>query len=626
MQYPLGFYAVQSNWTAPESFPDLSGAPMIAVDIESRDPNLKKFGPGFVREDADVVGVAVATPDGFSGYYPVRHQGGGNLAPNRVFSWLRDQLKSDIPKVGSNILYDAEGLASEGVEMGGPWYDICGIEALLDEHRKRYGLPALALKYEGQEKNETLLKEAAHSYRIDPKSELYKLPAKFVGAYADEDALLPLKIFEAQRKVLEKEDLLDIFELETQVLPVLLKMRQAGVRVDIDQAEILSKQISVKEKKLLDDLRQECGRHVNPWAPKDLVAAFQRLKLHINRTARGNPSFTRDYLDSVDHPFVKKVVEYRRVNKMKRDFVEGVILKMSVNGRLYTTFSPLRSDDGGTVSGRFSSKLPNLQQIPARDEYWGLLIRSLFIAEHGMWWNKADYSQQEPRLLLHYANKRKHPGAAAALRQFVENPDTDYHQMVAEMAKCQRRQAKIVNLGVTYGMGKTSLAAELEMSLEKAVEFLEKYHVRVPYARAMARDCMTHAGRRGWIRTLLGRKCRFPLWESAKFDSEPGKPRTLEEARKKWPHDTLRRAELMKALNRLIQGSGADVNKKAMVEVAKRTDIILHLTVHDELDFSCDSEKAEKEVKETMETCCDTDIPMLVDVSRGPSWGEQENV
>jgi len=614
-----------SAWQPPKEFPQLTNAKILSIDCETRDPNLLTSGPGGVRHDGELVGVSIAADDNFCGYFPIGHRDGGNLDKEQCIAWLRDTLGGNQPKVGANLLYDLEWLRATGIQVNGPIRDIQIAEPLIDEERDGgFSLNNLAKYYLNEEKDEKLLREAATLQGYDPKSELWKLHSKYVGPYAEADARLPLLIWEKQEKILKDNDLWDIFLLESDLVPILLDMRFKGVRIDLEKAELLKEDSLSKEAELLNKLREIAGRVVEPWANHDIQFTFEKLGLWYPKTQHGNPSFTADWLSSHEHPFCQNLVEFRKINKMRRDFIEGICLKMQYNGRVHAQFHALRKDADGTRSGRFSSSTPNLQQIPARDEYWGPLVRSLFLPDEGAQWACLDYSQQEPRVLLHYAHLRRLRGSDEAVTQFNNNNATDFHQMVAEMASISRKQAKTINLGMFYGMGIYKLSQQLGLEMDEAKSLFEQYHSRVPFVRQLASECSKAAAQRGQIRTLLGRQRHFNMFEPADSrNTWPNRESPLNRtaAEKVWEGRPLRRSMTHKALNALVQGSSADMMKKAMVDLYKEG-IVAHITVHDELDLSVVDRDEAQRIATVMENCVQLNVPLKVDVETGPNWGD----
>ena len=575
----------ESNWIPPKEFPNLSGEKILGLDTETKDPQLMTMGPGTLRGDGYVVGVSLATEDK-KWYFPIAHEGGGNLDRDNVVRYLKDILSTNCPKVGANILYDLEWLRGDlGIRVRGPFYDIQVAEPLLDENKQGgYSLNNLAKHYLNVEKEEEGLEAAAKSYGVDPKGGLWQLHSKYVGRYAEADAQLPISIFQIQKKILIEQDLWEIFTLESELTDLLLDMRFLGVRVHIEKAYELSKDMLDQERRILDDLR------INPWSSKELQRLFEHEKIPIRYTDAGNPSFTREYLEHLNYPIVKKIVEYRILSKNRRDFIDGLILKQNIGGRLHAQFHQLRNDRFGTRSGRFSSSNPNLQQIPSRHPYWGPLIRGLFLPDSGFRFGRFDYSQQEPRLTVHYGEKCGLKGANEAGDKYRQDPKTDFHQLIAELTGLPRKQAKTVNLGLAYGMGKYKLANEMGVSIEEAEPILQKYHSNAPFIRQLANKCADRSTTAREIVTILGRKRR------------------------------LSDGSHHKALNALIQGSAADMTKKAMLDLSET--YTPHLQVHDELCFSIADDRDVDTIKTIMEEAITLTVPVKVDVTLGKNWGD----
>ena len=606
-------YKPQTEWVPPESFPDLSKYDEIAIDLETKDPDLKNTGSGSVTGKGHIVGIAVAVQD-WSGYYPIRHEGGGNMDHGAVTRWLQDVLKTPAIKIFHNAMYDVCFLRAERFKIQGRIVDTMIAGSLVDENRFRYDLGSLGRDYVGIGKNEAVLKETAEHWGIDAKSEMYKLPAMYVGEYAEQDAVLTLKLWLEMKKEIESQDIENIFNLETELFPCLVDMRFLGVRVDIEAAHKLKQELVSEEKKCLEKVWKETGVDVQIWAARSIEKVFQNQKLPYEKTAKTEaPSFTKNFLQNHSNELVKLIARAREINKAHTTFID-TILKHEHNGRIHAEINQIRSDQGGTVTGRFSYANPNLQQIPARNKDLGPRIRSLFIPEEGTTWGCFDYSQQEPRLVTHYAALDELYKVNEVLDAYNEG-EADFHQIVADMANIPRSQAKTINLGLFYGMGKNKLQAELGISKEDAEDLFRTYHDKVPFVKMLMESVSRRAQEKGHVRTLLGRRCRFPLWEPNQFGIH--KPLKHEEALLEHGPG-IRRAFTYKALNKLIQGSAADMTKKAMVELYKEG-ITPHIQVHDELDISVDG-NADK-IKEIMETAVELEVDNKVDYESGPNWG-----
>ena len=611
IQKPM--FSPQTEWLPPESFPDLSRYDEIAIDLETKDPQLKTMGSGSVTGRGEIVGVAVAVED-WSGYYPIAHEGGGNMDKRRVMEWFRIILNYPSTKIFHNAMYDVCFIRAAGLDIKGKIVDTMIAGSLVDENRFRYDLGSMGRDYLGRGKNESVLKETADIWGVDAKSEMYKLPAMYVGEYAEEDAKLTLALWQEMKKEILHQDIQSIFDLETELFPCLVDMRFLGVRVDIQAATQLKEKLSLEEKQCLLKVKKETGVDTQIWAARSIAQVFEKLRLPFDRTEKTNsPSFTKNFLQNHSHPVVQLIARAREISKAHTTFIDTII-KHEHKGRIHAEINQLRSDQGGTVTGRFSYSNPNLQQIPARNKELGPMIRSLFIPEDGCKWGVFDYSQQEPRLVVHYAALQNLYGVGDVLDSYKDS-NVDFHQIVAEMAEIPRSQAKTINLGLFYGMGKNKLQAELGINKEKSDMLFRQYHSRVPFVKQLMDSVMKRAQNRGQIRTLLGRLCRFHLWEPNQFGIHKALPH---EAALQEHGPGIKRAYTYKALNRLIQGSAADMTKKAMINLHKEG-ITPHIQVHDELDISV-SDNADK-IKQIMEEAVVLEVPNKVDYESGPNWG-----
>jgi DNA polymerase I-like protein with 3'-5' exonuclease and polymerase domains len=908
---------LEPDWNIPSGYPDLTQYPQIAIDLETCDPNLTTLGPGWARNDGFIVGIAVAAGDQ-AWYFPIRHGNGHNLDPKMTLKWLKKQMATPhIDKIMHNATYDAGWLRAEGVEVQGRIIDTMIAAPIIDENRFSYSLNNLGRDYIDMRKDEKMLRAAAKDWGIDPKKDMWQLPPAYVGAYAEQDALMTLKLWDRLKTEISSQDLTHIFNLETSIIPLMVEMRARGVRVNLDQAEIARKGLRAKVRDLKAEIKHKTGVDIEPWAPASVQQVFDALNLQYPKTEAGAPSFTKHYLNAHPHEVCQVIVRLREFDKADSTFIDS-ILRHEHNGRIHTEFHQLRSDDGGTVTGRFcvsadtlietqrgpvpivdvkprqdlalthlgrfqfirhliykgeeemvalrvssgsvvkctrnhrvltaagwkrvgeltvgqeiagvdfekrlgerrtvpegsrsvlgatkadyqrggsgsvhylshstgdvearrsgstaeggagaevfpfqnwleksnegkdrqpapqpqraavlrpawihpcaqtglvhgkadvetrirasggygadtwfdrgargharsshqrgssgqfpgqlgvgdaggasfptlsvtveeieplgvaqvwdievetdhsyvahglihhnSSSSPNLQQIPARDPDIKKLIRGLFIPEEGQMWGSFDYSSQEPRLLVHFAASMPDSMRSPVVDSFVEgyqDDNFDFHQMVADIAGINRKAAKVCGLGIMYGMGIGKLAAQLSISDAEAKDLMGTFNERVPFVKQLATVASNQAEKNGQIRTILGRLCRFHLWEPRTFGYN--KPLPLEEAKKEYGSlgNNLRRAFTYKALNKLIQGSAADQTKKAMADCYAEG-IIPMLTVHDELCFSVDNASQAEQIKEIMETGLPLKIPSKVDVDipamRGlpNNWGEVE--
>lgn len=636
-QLPLLTPTVEWKAPTPDQWPDLrrlSNRSLIGVDSETRDPTLNEAGPGGFRGVGSIVGVSISTKEFGDCYLPLRHYGGGNVEnPDKALEYLRYQLAGEQPKVGANILYDMEMLAVDDITLGGNIYDIQAAEALLDEWRLSYSLDSLALSYLGVRKNEVALREAANAFKIDPKRDLWRLPAGYVGAYAESDARYPREILPKQWRRLEAEGLLDAFRLESRLLRVLLEMRRVGARVDLARAERLRENLLKREIELQRQLEKEAGHGVDVWSGNSLANLCVGQGIYFPRTVKGNPSFAGDWLSIHPSPMLQMASQIRRFSKLRRDFLDSAIFGHACRhdgntAYIHAVFKSLKDDDGGAKHGRFACKDPNLQQVPKRDEEIGPLIRGVFIPEDGEVFGAPDYSAQEPRFQDHLAIQHKVRSWELVAAAYAKNPKLDRHQWVADLMgrPSERKKCKVLNLSIAYGAGPPSVSEQLGISLEEAKAEISLYYQGAPFVKGLQDYYGRQANGQGYIVLLGGRRCRFnqyePKWRSQ--DEEWTAPRSLEEARKEWPGQTLKRAYTHKALNRMVQGSCAHQTKVAMVNAWEQHKIITQMPVHDELAGSRKNPEEAKLLGEIMRDAIQLTVPTIVEVKTGRSWGECE--
>jgi DNA polymerase I-like protein with 3'-5' exonuclease and polymerase domains len=614
-QMPL--FTPETEWVMPDELKDLRGHKEIAIDLETNDPHLKQLGSGNVTNRGHIAGVAVAV-EGWSGYYPIQHEQGGNMDKKLVLEWLQDILKQENTTfIFHNAMYDVCWLRSAGLTIKGPIVDTMIAASLIDENRLSYQLNTLSKHYVGIGKDEKILIEAAKEYGLDPKADMWRLPSMFVGQYAERDAESTLKLWQRLKVELYNQELMDVFTLETKLFPCLVDMRFKGVRVDLEKAQNIKLNLIKREETLIKKIKNLTGVDVEIMAARSIAKAFDKLKLPYDRTAKSNePSFTKNFLQNHPHELPQAIAEARELNKAHSTFIDS-ITKHEVNGRIHADINQIRSDAGGTVTGRFSMSNPNLQQIPARHPELGPMIRSIFIPEEKHVWGSFDYSQQEPRILVHYAKLQNLTGVDEIVDAYNAG-DADFHQVVADMAGIERKQAKTINLGLMYGMGKNKLMAELGLMKESAEKLIRQYHSKAPFVKQLMDNVSRKANDRGRIRTLGGRACHFDLWQPVQFGVF--KPLPLEQARKEYD-EPLKRAFTYKALNKLIQGSAADMTKKSMVALYKNG-IIPHIQIHDEVDISIESQKQAEDIIEIMESAVELQVPNKVDYEKGDNWGE----
>ena len=582
-----------------------------------------------MRGQGDVVGIAIAVKD-WSGYYPIAHESGPNMERKKVLGWFADVLKTKADKVFHNAIYDMCWIHRLGLTVHGTVVDTMIMTSLVDENRFRYDLNSVAQHYTGMGKNESALQEAAKEWGVDPKAEMYKLPAMYVGEYAERDAEVTLALWQELKKEIEHQDLQSIVEVEQKVFPCILDMKIKGVRVSESQVDQLDHQLKLSYDKYIKRINDDTGIYPEVWAAKSIELVCNKLGIDdFDRTEKTQkPSFTKNYLKNHKHPVLRAIASARELDKLKNTFLES-IKNYVYNGRIHADIHQLKGDFGGTITGRLSYSNPNLQQLPNYTNI-GMGIRSIFMPEEGHRWGCFDYSQQEPRLVVHYALATLGTTGVQSIAdkydEARENPDdsdiqlaADFHSMVAEIADIERGQAKTINLGLFYGMGKAKLQAQLGVTDQVARNLLATYHNKVPFVKQLIHHTMDRAQQRGWIRTILGRKCRFNMWEPATFGMH--KPQTFEDASMEHGSRNIKRAFTYKALNKLIQGSAADMTKQAMINL-REAGITPMIQLHDELNVSYENKQEAVKIKEIMEQAVPLKVPNKVDFEDGECWGD----
>ena len=550
------------------------------------------------------------------------HERGGNVDEDMLKNWLRDVFKRDPIVVCHNAVYDLGWLRRWGVECNvSKVYDTMIAAPLIDENRFSYKLDHLSKDYLGERKQGNLLEEFGKEHGFRAIEYMHMVPVEYAGIYAEQDTNLTLKLWNVLRVEIQKQGLTDIFNLETKVLRLLLEMRWKGVRVDLERAAEVKKFFITEEEKIYQNIKAGTGidfGSADIWTATNIAKVFDKLGEKYARTEKsGQPQFQKSFLEEHDNPLIKSIGKAREYNKAHTTFVD-TLTKHQVDGRIHAEINQLKGEIGGTVSGRLSMNNPNLQQVPSRNELIGPMIRSIFVPEEGEKWASLDYSQQEPRLLVHYAKKHGLEGADTMIKFFREGKD--FHQVTADMAKISRKEAKTIGLGLMYGMGIKRLAESLEITEEQARALKQKYNDNVSFLNNIIVRATRYTEQNGYINTLLGRKCRFDLWENRDFYDK--RVMSEENAKKTWAWNEIKRAGTYRALNRLIQGSAADQTKKAMLDLWENTGVVPLIQIHDELNVSVANQTQANEIKEIMESAVELNVPVQAEAKLGNNWGE----
>lgn len=603
----------------------------VAIDIESYDPGLKARGPGFVYRDGRsfVVGVSLAWLEGQemqSLYLPWRHSE-GNVDIETSKSLLASLDLPEIELVGANIHYDLEGLRSDGLMFRcAQKRDVQIAEFLIDDATSSYSLASLANKYLGKSKSMDELQTSANrllGVGKDAYLNMHNLPSAVVSPYARRDAELTIDIYEKQIPVLQVEGLMEVFLLECGLIDYVQDVRWRGIRIDVERAFDVCSELKEgcdKHLKILETLSG--NRSFNIWAQRDIEKAAVELALPFPKTLKDNASFPAAWLSGQVAMFWKSLHQARLLDRGGAVFVKSKILDLQHNGRLYYQLSQVRGENGGTVSSRFASRNPNMQQIPARNSELAQKIRSLFLPEEGETWVSIDESQAEIRATVHYASLLGLPGAEDVVSQYVTNPDTDYHQWVANLTGISRREAKTITFAILYGAGVSKIASELGVEKDRAKEILSLYRAKLSFAQPLAERCRGVAVGRGYIKTILGRKRRFDLFGPAQFTTGV-KPKKHSLAIKEFgPY--VSRYFVHKALNALIQGSCADIHKLSLLNLYQQKTPLCLLPIHDEMNFSVPTESLNKDILKIRDTILNSHqlkVPRQVTIKCGNNFG-----
>jgi DNA polymerase I-like protein with 3'-5' exonuclease and polymerase domains len=610
------------TWTCPTELPYISDWKTVGFDTETKDPDLIESGPGFVYDKAHMIGFSVYTDTGYNEYFPIRHLSGQNFdGPWKL--WLKSLMaREDIEFIMANARYDLEVIMAEGIQCKGKVIDIQVVEALIDEDQNAYSLDAI-LKRRGLEtKNKGFMENelVRRGYIVEKGrnrgkadySKLEMLEPEWVAEYAKYDPKGTYDIYMQQKMDIERDELQTVFDLECELTPILFDMRWRGVPVNISGAEHMNEHMNDRCKELSDEIRRQSGMNIDPFSTDSIAAYLDTMGIYVPQTEKENNSVTNEYLQTLDDPVCKMLSEYRGTEKIRRDFVEGMVLENSYKGRIHPQYYQTRGasfmsdgDANGTRSGRIGAVNPNILQIPRRNPIWGKQVRALFLPEQGQRWCKADYNQQEPRILLHFAYLLNLEGASKARQIYIDRPETDYHQMMTDNVNVIRENKPItrgvgkdINLGLAYGLGKAKMADKLHIPQTESNALLLDYHEVNPFVRKLQQKCIDVATMRGYVKTILGRRRRFNKWEAVNWSLSKGKTNTdREQAEADWGR--VRRAMVHKALNSIVQGSAADQMKKALIGIYK-AGISINATIYDETGTSVDGVKEALMVRDIM--------------------------
>jgi DNA polymerase-1 len=587
----LPLFDLPSSWTPPREPPNLDNVELMAIDTETYDPRLLTHGPGFTRGESRPVGASIATEDS-SWYFPFDHP--GDNCEWDVKRWLQETFAVNRRYIFCNAMYDVGALSIIDAIPQGEWADICIIQAMLNEQfQPGYSLDAMSRYWLGSGKDETLLNQALATYGFNDKGGISFLPARYVGQYADIDAMRTMQTYVCQWPHIEAEDLVGVLDLEEAILPIIWRMMKRGINLDWDRAAYLHDKWDKERKELFTNVSKMAGMAIDPGSSKSIARYCHASGITYRMTDKGNPSFTADWLAEATDPVLSAIARMRKIVKMM-GFIESWHEYRGKDGRVHPQWLTTMAEEGGTRSGRFASCDPNLQQVPIRDPEFGPEMRALWLPEPGMLWGKTDVQSQEIRIAVHYAFLMKCEGAVEMVEAYLKNPRLDFHQRVADIAGVDRNSAKTISLGSLYGMGQNKLAGRLGFSYDHAMSVYSQYHAAVPFVQDLSEKVSKVAIERGYVKTYLGRRRHFPNGENAH-----------------------------KALNSVVQGTAADQMKTMILNVEAELGVFPMVTVHDELGFSVESEEQLKEIAGIMENALEFKVPMVVDYSVSNTWNQK---
>jgi DNA polymerase I-like protein with 3'-5' exonuclease and polymerase domains len=649
----LPLFPTESAWKMPSlsELPSWKHAKRVALDTEFKSPQLRELGIGARRGDK-IAGFSFMLEGHRPFYVPVRHPG-PNCDVVQSFNYLRDNLSSfEGELLGANINVDLDLLTYEGIE---PDYnkvvvqDVQIRDPLICELHFKYSFEAIAERYGVKGKDKNLLKQVALENGYDVESAgwmgcIASLEAKYIGAYAEQDVEGLFPIYWAQQKLIDEQGLNEVVAVEAKLLPVLLKMRQRGVRIDFDHLAKVEQWASDEEHKTVAEIKRLTNVDIGYdacMAAARVAPALRAIGIEPELTESGIPSVTTQFLATIEHPVAELIRYCRQVNKLRTTFCSS-IKRYQTNGRIHSTIRQMvgaseKNEKSGAAFGRVSSAHPNIQQQPSRGKF-ASFWRQIYIPEEGAEWLSSDYSACEPRWTCHFSELLNLKGAKALADQYRSNSRIDPHQAMAELTGLCRKDAKTVGLGLAYGMGSLKLAKESlklptrwlvetadreryyfetrkealdfrhsyngkvrlgEVAGTEAQDILDRFHNGAPFIKELQKRVVAKVESTGVLKVLGGRHVHFPMNKDGSFD---------------WT---------FKALNRLIQCSAAYQMRLALIALYYEVpEFFLQMTIHDEADGSIWDRRVAKKVEQVMADVFKGKVPFRVENEIGPNWGQ----
>ncbi|WP_417504795.1 DNA polymerase I [Marinomonas gallaica] len=580
----------------------IQDADLVAFDTETTSLNYMA---------AELVGLSVSVEVGKAAYIPVAHDYDG--APEQLDrDWVLEQLKPWLEddtqkKVGQHLKYDANVLNNYGITLRGIAFDTMLESYIFNSTATRHDMNSLATKFLG---HTTVSFEDIAGKGAKQKT-FNQIELEQAAFYAAEDADITLRLHEAIMPKLEKEgDLVNVLtDIELPLVPVLAKMEQTGALIDPELLHAQSSEIAAKLQEIEIKAHEEAGESFNLSSPKQLqVILFEKQGLPvIKKTPKGQPSTAEPILQELaeQYELPRLIMEHRSLAKLKSTYTDKLPEMIQKTGRIHTSYH-----QAVTATGRLSSTDPNLQNIPIRTTE-GRRIRQAFVAPEGYKLLAADYSQIELRIMAHLSQDR------GLLDAFAN--DLDVHKATAaevfdttaeEVTTEQRRRAKAINFGLIYGMSAFGLAKQLGIGRPEAQKYVQRYFERYPGVRTYMDNTRENAKEQGYVETIFGRRLYLPEIKAK--------------------NAMMRQAAERTAINAPMQGSAADIIKRAMINMHDwladtDLDVKMIMQVHDELIFEVaekDLEAAQEKIVEIMQNSSEIDVPLLVEAGVGNNWDE----
>ncbi len=577
---------VSDDWE-PEPLPSLDG--IIDIELDCETDGLDWYNGNLP------IGIGIHSARG-SQYIPWGHKGGGNLDESQCKEWCRRELRNK-RITNLNTRFDIHHLYKWGIDLeaqGCTVSDVAHYAALLDDHRRRFSLDRLAQDYLGREKVGKDL----------DASRMSEYHASHVAPRAIADAEIVYELKQVMWPALDRQELQQVRQLEDDIIYPVCEMERNAAPINTELLDAWVEESEQEYIRCLYNVSREIGFNASPKS-KDWIRVFEKLKIPIKEhTDKGAPSFTDDVLRKVSHPVVQELRRASKLADLRSKFLVAYNKVITSDGKLRYDLHQLRGDNYGTVRGRFSSSNKNIQQVmtPAKqraafgDRY---IVRELFKAQNGSFLS-ADAKQIEYRIFSHYA------ASPAILKAFKDDPETNFHELVWNMVKPYKadipyKAVKNLNFAKVYGAGKNKIAAMLDLPRVESDHFVDEYDAMFPEVPQLAQKATHLAESRGYVKTLLGRRARF---------NESGKRHA--------------------ALNAIIQGSAADINKLKIIDVhreRKRTGFVMRFTVHDELCGDCPDRTCYDMVKDILnQQSINLKVPILWDVQIGHHWAHNESL